>query len=88
MEVIKCVNGGLRTMASANFSKDGKYYAQITLDGKLKIWETKDGKLLQEYTPDFHLTSPCTCLHFVEENFIVNKVTMWFFVQNFTFQTI
>ncbi|XP_060519596.1 WD repeat-containing protein 43 [Cylas formicarius] len=47
------------------FSEDGKYFAQITLDGKLKIWNTVSNSLEQEFTPDFHLTTPCTCLHFI-----------------------
>lgn len=46
------------------FSDDGKYFAQISSDGKLKIWNTVSNSLDQEFTPDFHLTTPCTCLHF------------------------
>ncbi|KAJ8920002.1 hypothetical protein NQ315_006532, partial [Exocentrus adspersus] len=53
-----------RTMA-LQFSKDGKYFAFISTDGKLKVWDTVSNSFEQEFTPDFHLTSPCTCLHFV-----------------------
>ncbi|KAF2897424.1 hypothetical protein ILUMI_08750 [Ignelater luminosus] len=55
------------TMAS-QFSKDGKYFAQFSNDGKLKIWETSTSTFEQEFTPDFHLTSPCTCLHFIQQD--------------------
>lgn len=58
-------NGGLKTMAS-QFSRDGKYYAQLTSDGKLKVWDTTSGTFEQEFLPNFHLASPCTCLHFID----------------------
>lgn len=51
---------------ASQFSNDGKYFAQITDDGKLKLWDTSAGTFEQEFVPDFHLTSPCTCLHFVD----------------------
>ncbi|XP_066254470.1 WD repeat-containing protein 43 [Euwallacea similis] len=51
-------------LQAASFSEDGKYFAQITGDGKLHIWNTLSNSLEQEFTPDFHLTTPCTCLHF------------------------
>ncbi|XP_015833864.1 WD repeat-containing protein 43 isoform X2 [Tribolium castaneum] len=50
---------------ACQFSKDGKYFAQITSEGKLKVWNTLSNTFEQEFTPDFHLTSPCTCLHFI-----------------------
>ncbi|KAF5296378.1 hypothetical protein FQA39_LY12497 [Lamprigera yunnana] len=53
---------------AAQFSKDAKYFAQLTADGKLKLWETATSSFIQEFTPDYHLASPCTCLHFVERD--------------------
>ncbi|CAH1993955.1 unnamed protein product [Acanthoscelides obtectus] len=53
---------------AAQFSEDGKYFAKLTADGKLKIWNTLTNSFEQEYTPDFHLTTPCTCLHFINLN--------------------
>lgn len=47
------------------FSEDGKYFGYCGVDGKLKVWETESGILSQEYTPDLHLSSPCTCLTWV-----------------------
>ncbi|XP_067007898.2 WD repeat-containing protein 43 [Anabrus simplex] len=47
---------------SSAFSEDGRYFCCYGQDGKLKIWETGTGILKQEYTPNLHLTSPCTCL--------------------------
>lgn len=52
---------------ASRFSKDGKYFAQLSQEGKLKIWATATSSFEQEFTPDFHLTSPCTCLHFLHE---------------------
>lgn len=37
-------------------------YAACDADGKLRIWDTQKNVLLQEYTPNLHLTSPCSCL--------------------------
>lgn len=52
-------------MMSSQFSKDGKYFAKITADGKVKIWETSTNTFKQEFTPNLHLTSPCTCLYWI-----------------------
>ncbi|KAK9882917.1 hypothetical protein WA026_023765 [Henosepilachna vigintioctopunctata] len=51
---------------SSQFDKSGAYFAQLSEDGKLKVWNTATNTLEQEYVPDLHLTSPCTCLQFVE----------------------
>lgn len=61
---------------ASQFSDDGKYFAQLSVDGKLRLWETDTSNFMQEFTPDFHLASPCTCLHFIQTNTTVNKVTM------------
>lgn len=53
-------------MAEAAFSGDGKYFSLITNDGRLRIWDTETNVLKQEYTPDFHLKAPPTCLQWVE----------------------
>lgn len=58
------------------FSKDGKYFAYISTDGKLKIWDTVSNNFEQEFTPDYHLTSPCTCLHFLPSNSDTNTVSI------------
>ncbi|CAH2062014.1 unnamed protein product, partial [Iphiclides podalirius] len=52
-------------MAEAAFSEDGKYYAAITQDGRLRIWDTETNVLKQEYTPDLHLTAPPSCLQWI-----------------------
>lgn len=51
---------------ACRFSKDGKYFGQLSNDSKLKIWHTASNKFVQEFTPDVHLTAPCTCLHFIQ----------------------
>ncbi|XP_068907709.1 WD repeat-containing protein 43 [Tenebrio molitor] len=55
----------VNTSMACQFSRDGKYFALISTEGKLKIWNTFTNTFEQEFTPDFHLTSPPTCLHFV-----------------------
>ncbi|XP_049963453.1 WD repeat-containing protein 43 isoform X2 [Schistocerca serialis cubense] len=50
---------------SVEFSNDGRYLSACGQDGKLKIWETETGLLKQEYTPNLHLVSPCTCLTWI-----------------------
>lgn len=61
------------TMLS-QFSKDCKYFAHIAVDGKLKIWNTISNSFDQEFTPDFHLASPFTCLNFIELDYTKDKV--------------
>lgn len=46
----------------SEFSPDGKLFALLDTDGKLKIWDTKDSQLIQEYVPNLHLSVPYTCL--------------------------
>lgn len=45
----------------SDFSPDGKLFALLDSDGKLKIWDTKDSLLTQEYVPNLHLSVPYTC---------------------------
>lgn len=45
----------------SEFSPDGKLFALLDSDGKLKIWDVKDNQLTQEYVPDLHLSVPYTC---------------------------
>lgn len=47
------------------FSQDEQYYAFCGSDGKLKIWETASGRLKHEYTPNRHLSSPCSVLEWI-----------------------
>lgn len=52
-------------MASSDisaFSVNGDYFSSVSQDGKLRIWDTATCSLKQEYTPNHHLSSPCTCL--------------------------
>lgn len=47
------------------FSQNGQYYAFCGNDGKLKIWETASGRLKHEYTPNRHLSSPCSVIEWI-----------------------
>ena len=53
------------TVYRSVFSQDGQYYAHCGNDGKLKIWETASGRLRQEYTPNRHLSSPCSVIEWI-----------------------
>lgn len=45
----------------SEFSADGKLFAFINFDGKLKIWDTELNQLKQDYNPNLHLSTTCTC---------------------------
>jgi len=47
------------------FSQNGEYYAFCGNDSKLKIWETASGRLKHEYTPNWHLSSPCSVIGWI-----------------------
>lgn len=71
------------------FNSDGKYYAHLSSDGKLKLWNTLSNALEEEYTPDYHLVAPFSCLHFYNppqffskvgtDNLLSNKATHEFY---------
>uniref|UniRef100_A0A1I8N3C4 Small-subunit processome Utp12 domain-containing protein n=1 Tax=Musca domestica TaxID=7370 RepID=A0A1I8N3C4_MUSDO len=44
------------------FSPDGKLFALINEQGVLRIWDTDTNELKQEYTPNLHLSGPCSAL--------------------------
>ncbi|XP_061391420.1 WD repeat-containing protein 43 [Musca vetustissima] len=44
------------------FSPDGKLFALINDQGILRIWDTDTNELKQEYTPNLHLSGPCSAL--------------------------
>lgn len=63
------------------FNSDGKYYAYLSSDGKLKLWNTLSNVLEQEFTPDYHLVAPFSCLHFYHSPQSFSKVgTGYFFM--------
>ncbi|KAI4471388.1 wd repeat-containing protein 43 [Holotrichia oblita] len=52
----------------SQFSSDGQYFAFLSTEGKLKIWNAVTGSFEQEYSPDYHLSCPCTCLQFINSH--------------------
>ena len=44
------------------FSQNGQYFANVSTDGRLKIWECESGRAKQEFIPTSHLSAACTCL--------------------------
>lgn len=59
---------------SVQFSSDGQYFAFLSTEGKLKIWNAVTGSFEQEYSPNYHLSCPCTCLQFINSHSSSNKV--------------
>ncbi|GJQ77781.1 hypothetical protein Trydic_g16043 [Trypoxylus dichotomus] len=58
---------------TSGFSSDGQFFALLSSEGKLKIWNTITGSFEQEYSPDYHLSCPCTCLQFIASHSSSNK---------------
>lgn len=50
--------GGSRS----SFTVNGDFFALLSVDGRLRIWDTSSGKLVQEFSPALHVESSCTCL--------------------------
>lgn len=46
-------------------SADGKLFALLSIDGKLKIWDTETNKLVREFVPNLHLNVPLTCFTWI-----------------------
>lgn len=53
------------TQHVSEFSPDGKLFAFINAEGKLKIWDSESNQLKQEYIPNLHLSAPCTCFTWI-----------------------
>jgi len=49
-------------MADSAFSGNGQYFANLSSDGRLKLWECESGTTKQEYILPSHLSAVCTCL--------------------------
>lgn len=56
-----------------DFSKNKKYFAAITEDGKLRVWNTETNELRCDYAPNLQISAPCTCLVWV-----IDQVTICF----------
>uniref|UniRef100_U5ETI9 Small-subunit processome Utp12 domain-containing protein n=1 Tax=Corethrella appendiculata TaxID=1370023 RepID=U5ETI9_9DIPT len=48
------------------FSNDGKYFSFINSQSKFVIYNVELNKVDQIYTPNLHLTAPCTCFVWLE----------------------
>lgn len=49
-------------------SADGKLFAFLNSDGKLKIWNTDTNNLVQDVVPNYHLNAPFTCFTWINVN--------------------
>lgn len=48
------------------FSDSGKYYAEISVNGKVNVWDTNAGDLRHTYSPSGHLNSTVTCIKWIQ----------------------
>lgn len=51
-----------RSAADSAFSHNGQHLANVTSDGRLKIWDCETSQPKQEFIPTSHLSAACTCL--------------------------
>ena len=50
-------------ICGCKFENEGRFFALITPDGRLKVWDCTNGTLKHDVTPDSHLGgSGLTCL--------------------------
>lgn len=48
------------------FSESGRYYAEISVNGKVNVWDTNAGDLRHTYSPSGHLNSLITCTKWIQ----------------------
>lgn len=48
------------------FSESGRYYAEISVNGKVNVWDTSAGDLRHTYSPSGHLNSSVTCITWIQ----------------------
>lgn len=50
------------------FSESGRYYAEISVNGKVNVWDTNVGDLRHIYSPSGHLNLSVTCVKWIQTN--------------------
>lgn len=48
------------------FSESGRYYAEISVNGKVNVWDTNIGDLRHTYSPSGHLNLSVTCVKWIK----------------------
>ncbi|VVC26142.1 WD40/YVTN repeat-like-containing domain,Small-subunit processome, Utp12,WD40 repeat,WD40-repeat- [Cinara cedri] len=48
------------------FSESGRYYAEISVNGKVNVWDTNVGDLRHTYSPSGHLNSSVSCVKWIQ----------------------
>lgn len=48
------------------FSESGRYYAEVSVNGKVNVWDTNAGDLRHTYSPSGHLNSYVTCVKWIQ----------------------
>lgn len=48
------------------FSESGRYYAEISVNGKVNVWDTNVGDLRHTYSPNGHLNTSVTCVKWIQ----------------------
>lgn len=51
---------------SGGFSESGRYYAEISVNGKVNVWDTNVGDLWHTYSPSGHLNSFVSCIKWIQ----------------------
>lgn len=76
------------TLHVSEYSEDGKLFALLNVEGKLKIWDTETGEYQKEYVPNYHLKAPFTCFTWITVNGSIGprKVKIWFYFVINTFE--
>jgi len=56
-------------MATSSFTHNGDYFALLSVDGRLRIWDTTSGKVVQEFSSNAAAQSSCTCVCWTRRTF-------------------
>lgn len=56
-------------MANSSFTHNGDYFALLSVDGRLRIWDTLSGKVIQEFASNSAAQSSCTCVCWTRKSF-------------------
>jgi len=62
-------NSSNSSSSASSFSQNGEYFALLSVDGRLRIWDTTSGKIVQEFSSNSVVQSSCTCLCWTNESF-------------------
>lgn len=56
------------TLHVSEYSENGKFFASLNVEGKLRIWDTETSEYQKEFVPNYHLNAPFTCFTWITVN--------------------